>query len=114
MNDQTVVLETTHVGTRCRFTRDAVAAFKAACRDYVATRGPLRASSRYQPPPGIHLDDEKYEGDAYGAYAWAVYVAEVSVDTTTFETRVDDFVAVHGVATMVGDALKGFFRLAVP
>ena len=29
------------------------------------------------PPPGIHWDDEKYHGDAYGAYAWAVYVAEV-------------------------------------
>jgi hypothetical protein len=32
VNDQTVVLEMTHVGTRCRFTKDAVAAFKAACR----------------------------------------------------------------------------------
>jgi len=36
---------------------------------------------------------EKYVGDAYGTYGWAVYVAEVSVDTTTWETRVDDFVA---------------------
>ena len=36
-------------------------------------------------------------GDAYGAYAWAVYVAEVSVDTRTAEVRVEDFVAVQEV-----------------
>ncbi len=38
------------------------------------------ATSQYQPPPGLHWDDEKYMGDAYGTYAWAVYVAEVTVD----------------------------------
>ena len=32
VHDQTVVLEMTHVGTRCRFTPDAVAAFRAAGR----------------------------------------------------------------------------------
>ena len=53
--------------------------FSAACRELRRRRtAPLRASSQYQPPPGIHWDDEKYQGDAYGAYAWAVYVAEVS------------------------------------
>jgi CO/xanthine dehydrogenase Mo-binding subunit len=81
------------------------AAFKTACREYAATRGPLRASSRYEPPPGIHWDDEKYEGDAYGAYAWAVYVAEVSVDTTTYETRVDDFVAVQEIGKVLHPVL---------
>ena len=34
-----------------------------------------------QAPPNVDWDDDKYQGDAYGAYAWAVYVAEVSVDT---------------------------------
>ncbi|HKV99333.1 MAG TPA: xanthine dehydrogenase family protein molybdopterin-binding subunit [Vicinamibacterales bacterium] len=81
------------------------AAFKAACREYAATRGALRASSRYEPPPGIHWDDEKYEGDAYGAYAWAVYVAEVSVDTATYETRVDDFVAVQEIGKVIHPVL---------
>jgi CO/xanthine dehydrogenase Mo-binding subunit len=81
------------------------AEFKAACRAYVTTRGALRASSRYESPPGIHWDDEKYEGDAYGAYAWAVYVAEVSVDTATFETRVDDFVAVQEVGKVIHPVL---------
>ena len=66
---------------------------------------PLRASSQYEPPPGIHWDDEKYQGDAYGAYAWAVYVAEVTVDIATFEARVDDFVAVQEVGKVIHPVL---------
>ena len=46
-------------------------------------------------------DDDKYRGDAYGTYAWAVYVAEVSVDTATWETRVDDFVALQEVGKVI-------------
>jgi CO/xanthine dehydrogenase Mo-binding subunit len=79
--------------------------FKTACRHYLARYGPLRRRSKYQPPPGIRWNDEKYEGDAYGAYAWAAYVAEVSVDTTTCETRVDDFVAVQEVGTVIHPVL---------
>ncbi len=79
--------------------------FQTACREYIARFGPLRSSSQYQNPPGIRWDDENYRGDAYGAYAWAVYVAEVSVDTTTFEIRVDDFVAVQEVGRVVNPVL---------
>ena len=50
-------------------------------------------------------DDAKYEGDAYGTYAWAVYVAEVTVDLTTCEVRVDDFVAVQEVGTVIHPVL---------
>jgi CO/xanthine dehydrogenase Mo-binding subunit len=81
------------------------AEFKIACRHYLAQHGPLRRRSKYQPPPGIRWNDEKFEGDAYGAYAWAAYVAEVSVDTTTCETRVDDFVAVQEVGTVIHPVL---------
>ena len=66
---------------------------------------PLRAFSQYQAPPGVRWDDEKYEGDAYGAFAWAVYVAEVTVDMTTWETRVDDFVAVQEVGKVIHPVL---------
>jgi CO/xanthine dehydrogenase Mo-binding subunit len=79
--------------------------FADACRRYVAMHGSLRARSQYQPPPGVRWDDTKYEGDAYAAYAWAVYVAEVSVDTVTFEVRVDDFVAVQDVGTVLHPVL---------
>jgi CO/xanthine dehydrogenase Mo-binding subunit len=80
-------------------------AFRRACADYAARFGALRATARYQAPPGLKWDDETYQGDAYGTYAWAVYVAEVSVDTTTYETRVDDFVAVQEVGRVINPIL---------
>ena len=81
------------------------AEFQAACKRYVRAFGHLRATSQYQPPPGLKWDDDKYMGDAYGTYGWAVYVAEVSVDTTTWETRVDDFVAVQEVGKVINPTL---------
>src|SRR5713101_1704082 len=79
--------------------------FAEACRRYIEKFGALKSVSQYKPPPGLHWDDEKYQGDAYGAYAWAVYVAEVSVDTLTGEIRVDDFVAVQEVGKVINPVL---------
>jgi CO/xanthine dehydrogenase Mo-binding subunit len=79
--------------------------FARGCADYIARFGPLRATARYQPPPGRRWDDDTYQGDAYGTYAWAAYIAEVSVDTATWETRVDDFVAVQEVGKVINPVL---------
>jgi len=79
--------------------------FVRACRRYIETRGPLRARAQYEPPPGLFWDDKTYRGDAYGTYAWAVYVAEVAVDTVTYETRVTDFVAVQEVGKVIHPVL---------
>src|SRR5579863_8213810 len=79
--------------------------FVRACGRYIETRGPLRSRSQYEPPPGLLWDDATYSGDAYGTYAWAVYVAEVAVDTTTFEARVTDFVAVQEVGKVIHPVL---------
>ena len=79
--------------------------FRRACADYIAKLGPLRATAKYEAPPGLRWNDETYQGDAYGTYAWAVYVAEVSVDTVTYETRVDDFVAVQEVGRVINPIL---------
>ncbi len=79
--------------------------FVRACRRYIETRGPLRSRSQYEAPPGLHWDDKTYSGDAYGTYAWAVYVAEVAVDTVTFEARVTDFVAVQEVGKVIHPVL---------
>jgi CO/xanthine dehydrogenase Mo-binding subunit len=79
--------------------------FRQSCVRHHAERGPLRATARYSPPPGLKWNDEIYQGDAYGTYAWAVYVAEVSVDMATFETRVDDFVAVQEVGRVINPVL---------
>ncbi|MEO8435631.1 MAG: xanthine dehydrogenase family protein molybdopterin-binding subunit [Pyrinomonadaceae bacterium] len=81
------------------------AEFQKACANYIEKFGPLKSSSKYQPPPNIHWDDEKYQGDAYGAFAWAVYVAEVSVDLLTFEAHVDDFVALQEVGKVINPVL---------
>lgn len=72
-----------------------------ACKKYLAERGELKILVEYQPPAGIHWNDETYQGDAYGAYAWAVYVAEVSVDTTTWETTVENFLALQEVGRVI-------------
>lgn len=79
--------------------------FRKACAKYIQSFGPLKAFSKYEPPPNIFWDDEKYQGDAYGAYAWAVYVAEVSVDMLTYEARVDDFVALQEVGRVINPVL---------
>jgi len=79
--------------------------FQAACRKHVLSFGPLKSFSKYQPPPNVFWDDEKYQGDAYGTYAWAVYVAEVSVDMMTYEAHVDDFVAVQEVGRVINPVL---------
>jgi CO/xanthine dehydrogenase Mo-binding subunit len=79
--------------------------FQKACGYYLEKFGPLKSFSKYQPPPNIFWDDEKYQGDAYGAFAWAVYVAEVSVDTLTYEAHVDDFVAVQEVGRVINPVL---------
>jgi CO/xanthine dehydrogenase Mo-binding subunit len=69
--------------------------------DYIAKYGELKTYVKYQAPPNIHWDDDKYQGDAYGAYAWAAYVAEVAVDTASYEATVTDFVAVQEVGHVV-------------
>jgi len=79
--------------------------FAAACRNYLAQHGALKSFSKYDPPPGVFWDDEKYQGEAYGTYAWAVYVAEVTVDLVTYEARVDDFVALQEVGKVIHPVL---------
>lgn len=79
--------------------------FQLACREYIKTVGPLKVFSKYQPPPNIFWDDEKYQGDAYGTYAWAVYVAEITYDKLTFEVHVDDFVALQEVGKVINPVL---------
>src|SRR5688572_3801334 len=75
--------------------------FCKACIEYVRRWGPLKSMVQYQQPPEISWDEVAFQGDAYRDYAWAVYVAEVSVDLTTFEAQVDDFVAVQDVGQVI-------------
>ncbi len=98
-------LKQTLMGSRLLPEDYSQADFQRACGKYIKQFGPLRAFSKYQPPPNVHWDDERYQGDAYGAYAWAVYVAEVAVDMLTFEAHVEDFVAVQEVGRVINPVL---------
>ncbi len=75
--------------------------FRAACQQHVAAHGQFRSWSRYEAPSGIFWDDQAYRGEAYAAYAWAVYIAEVSVDLNTYSVTVDDFVALQEVGKVL-------------
>ncbi len=76
-----------------------------AIRAYLAEHSELKAEQRYEAPGEIIWDDQKYMGDAYPAYAWAVYVAEVAVDTTTYTPTVTEFHALQEVGTVLHPVL---------
>jgi CO/xanthine dehydrogenase Mo-binding subunit len=81
----------------------APAEFKEAAIEYVREHGSLSAEARYELPPGtsIFWDDDAYKGDAYPTYAWAVYVAEVAVDTLTYSASVTEFHALQEVGKVI-------------
>jgi CO/xanthine dehydrogenase Mo-binding subunit len=79
--------------------------FSAACQNFIAQHGSLKSFAHYDPPPGVFWDDEKYLGEAYAAYAWAVYVAEVSVDLTSYSVGVNDFLALQEVGKVIHPVL---------
>ena len=81
--------------------------FAQACARYVDEHGALRGHAAYEPPAGSRWDDASFRGDAYARYAWAVYVAEVTVDLRTCEVQVDDFVAVQEVGRTINPVLAG-------
>ncbi|MGA7155329.1 MAG: xanthine dehydrogenase family protein molybdopterin-binding subunit, partial [Acidobacteriaceae bacterium] len=79
--------------------------FKRAALAYLARHGSLVAQARYEAPGNIFWDDDQYKGDAYPTYAWAVYVAEVAVDTLTYSASVTDFHAVQEVGKVIHPVL---------
>jgi CO/xanthine dehydrogenase Mo-binding subunit len=79
--------------------------FRSACRSQVAEGGQFRSWARYEAPPDVFWDDDKYRGEAYAAFAWAVYIAEVTVDLTTYSVVVNDFVALQEVGKVLHPVL---------
>jgi len=67
--------------------------------------GELLGKARYRQPEHITWDDEEYRGDAYGAYAWGTYVADVEVDLRTLAVTVRDFVAVQEIGRVLNETL---------
>jgi CO/xanthine dehydrogenase Mo-binding subunit len=81
--------------------------FFAACRRYRTAKGEVVSLCRYEAPPGIFWDDQKYRGEAYPAYAWAVQVAQVAVDTITYSAEVEEFWSVQEVGRVLNPVLAG-------
>jgi CO/xanthine dehydrogenase Mo-binding subunit len=79
--------------------------FRTACRHHIAEHGQLRSYARYETPEGVFWDDEKYRGEAYASFAWAIYVAEVAVDLSTYSAKVEDFVALQEVGKVLHPVL---------
>jgi CO/xanthine dehydrogenase Mo-binding subunit len=75
--------------------------FREAAILYQIRHGALKCEARYESPGDIFWDDENYRGEAYPAYAWAVYVAEVAVDTTTYSATVTNFYALQEVGKVL-------------
>jgi CO/xanthine dehydrogenase Mo-binding subunit len=81
--------------------------FFSACERYRAAQGEVRSLCRYEAPPNIFWDDQKYRGEAYPAFAWSVQVAQVAVDTVTYSAEVEDFWAVQEVGRVLNPVLAG-------
>ncbi len=79
--------------------------FRAACHSQITAHGKFISWAHYEAPPDVFWDDEKYRGEAYAAFAWAVYVAEVTVDLATYEISVNDFVALQEVGKVLHPVL---------
>ena len=79
--------------------------FFAACERYRQQHDKVESLCRYEAPPNVYWDDQKYRGEAYPTFGWAVYVAEVAVDTTTYSAEVTNFYAVQEVGRVLNPTL---------
>jgi CO/xanthine dehydrogenase Mo-binding subunit len=87
-----------------QFTREE---FFRACDRYRAAQGQVVSTCRYEAPPGIFWDDQKYRGEAYPAFAWSIQVAQVAVDTVTYSAEVEEFWSVQEVGRVLNPVLAG-------
>ena len=79
--------------------------FFSACEHYRQQHGKVESLCRYEAPPNVYWDDQKYRGEAYPTFGWAVYIAEVAVDTTTYSAEVTNFYAVQEVGRVLNPTL---------
>ena len=92
----------------CRPWRDATRARSSSPHASAIAQRMARLLSlcRYEAPPGHLLGrSEVSRRSLSGAYAWAVYVAQVAVDTVTYSAEVEDFWAVQEVGRVLHPVL---------
>jgi CO/xanthine dehydrogenase Mo-binding subunit len=81
--------------------------FFAASERYRTAHGEVISLCRYEAPPNIFWDDEKYRGEAYPAFAWSIQIAQVAVDLVTYSAQVEQFWAVQEVGRVLNPVLAG-------
>ncbi|MBI3553062.1 MAG: xanthine dehydrogenase family protein [Elusimicrobia bacterium] len=60
---------------------------------------------QYEKPAEIVWDDATYKGDAYGAYAYAALVADLEIDKTTFEVKINKLTTAQDIGKAVNPLL---------
>ena len=81
--------------------------FLAACDQLRTRSGEVVSLCRYEAPPGIFWDDQKYRGEAYPAYGWSVHIAQVAVDTVTYGAEVQEYWSAQEAGRVIHPVLAG-------
>jgi CO/xanthine dehydrogenase Mo-binding subunit len=81
--------------------------FFSACERYRTAHGEVVSLCRYEAPPNVFWDDEKYRGEAYPAFAWSIQIAQVAVDLVTYSAEVEQFWTVQEVGRVLNPVLAG-------
>jgi CO/xanthine dehydrogenase Mo-binding subunit len=79
--------------------------FFRACTRLRQEESEVRSLCRYEAPPDIYWDDQRYRGEAYPAYSWSVHVAQVAVDTVTYSAEVEEYWAVQEAGRLIHPVL---------
>jgi CO/xanthine dehydrogenase Mo-binding subunit len=105
VQDAAVGLKQALIQNRCLVEPYTPGEFQEAVRQAHARTGGMSCYAEYQQPANLAWDDAAYRGDAYPTFAWACYAVAVSVDTVTWDVKVDDFVARQEVGRVVNPVL---------
>lgn len=85
--------------------KDSPERFRERCAEFQRSHGKLECFLHYESPPKVFWDDETYRGEAYPAYAWAVYVAEVAVDSATYSVEIENIYAIQEIGKVLNPVL---------
>jgi CO/xanthine dehydrogenase Mo-binding subunit len=76
-------------------------AFRKRARRLLDERGAVEIIEQYERPGDIVWNDDTYEGDAYGAYAWGCNIADVEIDPITYQARCTQFTSVIDIGKAI-------------
>ena len=79
--------------------------FEQISSKYLVEHGPLRVAETFKLPDTIVWDQKTFRGDAYPAFSWGCNIAEVEIDTRTFEVHVRRVTAVFDIGRVINPIL---------